>query len=181
MTRIPQIQPEDMNLEQKRVYDDVMASTGRSGGPSIGYAYAPGLWEASNAVSDHLGDCSLSQVQVRIAALTAARHWNAAFPFAVQVPQAFDAGLAPAIVEAINDGVRPAFASPEDAAVYDVAQELLASGTLGDDGFAKAAKLLGHARLVDTVGAVGHFCKVCMMANTVGAMPPETAPVKLKL
>ncbi|MBT3884569.1 MAG: hypothetical protein HOF70_07295 [Rhodospirillaceae bacterium] len=181
MTRIPQIQPEDMNAEQRRVYDDVMASTGRSGGPSIGYAYAPGLWEASNLVSDHLSDCSLSPQQVRIAALAAARHWNAAFPFAVQVPQAFDAGVAPAIVDAINDGIRPEFASAEDAAVYDVAQELLASGTLGDDGFAVAAEKLGHTRLVDTVGAVGHFCKVCMMANTVGAVPPETAPVTLKL
>jgi 4-carboxymuconolactone decarboxylase len=170
-----------MNAEQRRVYDDVMASTGRSGGPSIGYAYAPGLWEASNLVSDHLSDCSLSPQQVRIAALAAARHWNAAFPFAVQVPQAFDAGVAPAIVDAINDGIRPEFASAEDAAVYDVAQELLASGTLGDDGFAVAAEKLGHTRLVDTVGAVGHFCKVCMMANTVGAVPPETAPVTLKL
>ena len=181
MTRIPQIQPDDMNPEQRRVYDDVMASTGGSGGPSIGYAYAPGLWEASNRASDHLSNCSLSQQQVRIAALAAARHWNAAFPFAVQVPQAFDAGLAPDIVDAINDGVQPTFASDEDAAVYDVAQELLASGTLGDDGFAKAAEILGHTRMVDTVGAVGHFCKVCMMANTVGAVPPETAPVKLKL
>jgi 4-carboxymuconolactone decarboxylase len=180
MTRIPQIQPDDMNAEQRRVYDDVMASTGRSGGPSIGYAYAPGLWEASNRVSDHLGDCSLSQAQVRIAALTAARYWNSAFPFAVQVPQAFAAGVAPAIVDAINDRERPEFASPEDEAVYDVAQELLASGTLGDDGFTKAAEILGHTRLVDTVGAVGQFCKVCMMANTVGAVPPETAPVKLK-
>ncbi len=123
---------------------------------------------------------SLSQAQVRIAALTAARHWNADFPFAVQVPQAFDAGLTPAIVDAINDGLRPEFASPEDAAVYDVSRELLVSGTLDDDGFAKAAEILGHTRLVDTVGAVGHFCKVCMMANTVGAVPPETAPVKLK-
>jgi 4-carboxymuconolactone decarboxylase len=181
MTRIPQIQPDDMNASQKRVYDDVMASTGRSGGPSIGYAYAPGLWEASNRVSDHLGDCSLSQAQVRIAALTAARHWNAAFPFAVQVPQAFDAGVAAAIIDAINDGNRPEFASAEDAAVYDVARQLLASGTLDDAGFAKAAAILGTARMVDTVGAVGHFCKVCMMANLVGAVPPETAPVTLKL
>ena len=102
---------------------------------------------------------------MRIAALTAARHWNAAFPFAVQVPQAFNAGVAPNIVDAINDGVRPEFASPEDAAVYDAAQDLLASDTLGDNGFAVAAEILGHTRLVDTVGAV----------------PPETAPVKLKL
>jgi 4-carboxymuconolactone decarboxylase len=180
MTRIPQIQPDDMNEEQKRVYDDVMATTGRSTGPSIGYAYAPGLWESTNRVSDHLADCSLSQRQVRIAAITAARHWNAPFPFAVQVRQAFDVGVEPEIVDAINDGVRPEFAAPEDAAVYDVARELLAGGGLGDDGFAKAVEVLGYQRLVDTVGAVGHFCKVCMMANVVGAVPPETVPVKLK-
>ncbi len=165
MTRIPKIQAKDMNAEQKRVCDNVMASTGRSGGPSFGYAYAPELWEAANAVPDHLGNCSLNQQQERIAALTGVRHWNAAFPFAVQVPQAFNAGVAPNIIDAINDGVRSEFASPEDAAVDDVDQELLASDTLGDNGFAVAAEILGHTPLVDAVGAV----------------PPETAPVKLKL
>lgn len=117
MTRIPQIKPEDMNAEQKRVHDHVMATTGRSAGPAIGYAYAPGLWESNNTVSDHLADCSLSQRQVRIAAIATARHWNAPFPFAVQVRADFEVGVEPALVEAINDGARPDFANPEEAAV----------------------------------------------------------------
>ncbi|NQV57427.1 MAG: hypothetical protein HQ503_16320 [Rhodospirillales bacterium] len=181
MTRLPQIQPEDMNAEQKRVYDDVMATTGRSGGPSIGYAYAPGLWETTNAVGEYLGNCTLSERQGRIAAIVAARHWNARFPFGVQVAMALDAGVARAAIDAINDGKAGEFAAPDDQMVHDVAAELVKTGNLSDASFEKAIEVLGAERLVDTVGAVGHYCKVCMMANMVGAVPPESTPVKLKM
>jgi hypothetical protein len=62
-----------------------------------------------------------------------------------------------------------------------VTLELLAGGNLGDAGFDKAVAALGHQKLVDTVGAVGHFCMVCMMANTVGATTPDGVPVTLKI
>jgi len=71
MSRIPTLKPEQMDAEQRRVYEETLAKTGRaSGGPSTGYAYAPLLWERNNAISAYLETkSSLSPAQLRIGAL----------------------------------------------------------------------------------------------------------------
>lgn len=181
MTRIPVLSRDDMNPEQQRVLDIVMASTGRAGrGPSVGYAYSPKLWELHNQSSAHLLDCSLTQPQVRIVSLMTARHWNAAYPWSAQAASALSAGVDPAVVEAINAGETPNFADETDQAVYAAARELLATGTLGKDGFAAAEAALGYARLADVIGVIGHFCTTALMANAVGAEPATDAPSRLK-
>jgi hypothetical protein len=55
MSRIPALSREEMDVEQQKVYDATLATTGRVGrGPSVGYAYSPGLWRVHNASSAHL-------------------------------------------------------------------------------------------------------------------------------
>lgn len=182
MSRIPLLKPEAMDAEQRRVYDETLAKTGRaSGGPSIGYAYAPGLWEANNAVSAYLeSKSSLSPAQLRIAALVTVRKWNSDFPWAAQARMGLAAGIDPKAVEAMNAKQKASFADADDQAVHDVARELIESGTLGDASFAAASAKLGTRRLVDLVGCVGQFTKTAMMANVAGAVAPADAPSKLK-
>lgn len=179
MVRIPEIKPEDMDGEQKRLYDKVMATTGRVNGPARGYIYSPGLWETTNAVSGHFEDCSLTHQQVRIVGMLTARYWQSEFPFAAQAGLALKAGVERAAVEAIRDGQRPTFADPKDEAVYDLVSEQLANKKISDATFEKTAELLGYPGLVDAVGAIGHFCKVAIMASAVDIAAPEAAEVKL--
>ena len=136
--------------------------------------------QVHNASSSHLLDCSLTNAQVRIVSLMTVRHWKAAYPWSAQAKTALKAGLDPAIVEAINDGTDPDFDDPADAAVYAATRELLATGTLSDDGFRAAEKDLGYQRLVEVVGAIGHFCTTALMANVVGVTPAPDAPSHLK-
>ena len=182
MSRIPLLKPEQMDSEQRRVYEQTVAKTGRaSGGPSVGYAYAPLLWEANSAISAYLETkSSLNPVQLRIAALVTVRRWNSGFPWAAQARMGLAAGIDPKAVEAINAGQRPSLANAEDQAVHDMARELVETGTLSDATFASAHTVLGTRRLVDVVGCVGHFTKTAMMANVVGAEAPADAPSKLK-
>lgn len=181
MTRIPVLSRDEMDAAQQRVHDAVVTTTGRVGrGPSVGYAYSPGLWEIHNASSAHLLECSLTPVQVRIVALMTARHWNAAYPWSAQAATARAAGIDPAVIEAINAGEQPAFTEKADEIVHAVARELLASGTLGDDSFETARSVIGYARLADVVGVIGHFCTTALMANVAGAEPALDAPSQLK-
>jgi 4-carboxymuconolactone decarboxylase len=181
MTRVPTLSRAEMDAEQQDVYDEVVATTGRVGrGPSVGYAYSPGMWRLHHASSAHLTRCSLTPAQVRIVALTTARHWNAAYPWSAQAAMALAAGVDPATVEAINAGERPAFTDEADAAVYDATRELLASGTLCEEGFRAAKATIGYRRLADLIGAIGHFCTTAMMANVVGAEPAANAPSTLR-
>lgn len=181
MSRIPLLKPEAMDAEQKRVYEDVLAKTGRaSGGPSIAYAYVPGLWEANNSVSAYLENKSaLTKAQIRIAALVTVRKWNSEFPWSAQARMALDSGIPKEAVDAINNRQRPTFASAEDQAVHDVAREVVETGTLAPASFDAAMKILGNRRVIETVGAVGQFCKTAMIANLAGATAPADAPSKL--
>jgi len=182
MARIPVLSRDEMNAEQQRVYDATLAATGRVGrGPSVGYAYSPGLWQVHNASSAHLLDCSLTPAQVRIVSLMTARHWNAAYPWSAQAATALAAGVDRAVVEAINAGEQPEFTDSADEVVHAVTRELLATGSLGDDIFKAAESAIGYQRLADVVGVIGHFCTTALMANVAGATPPGDAPSKLKL
>ena len=181
MTRIPVLSREEMNADQQAVHDKIVANNARVGfGPAIGYAYSAEVWRLHNQSSAHLLDCSLTATQVRIISLMTVRHWNAAYPWSAQAKTALGAGLDPAVIEAINVGEQPAFIDETDAAVHAATSELLATGNLSDDGFKAAEAALGYQRLVEAVGAIGHFCTTAMMANVVGAKPAADAPSHLK-
>jgi 4-carboxymuconolactone decarboxylase len=181
MTRIPALGRDDMNADQQAIHDRIVGDNGRVGfGPAIGYAYSAGVWDVHNRSSAHLLDCSLTPAQVRIVSLMTVRHWNAAYPWSAQAKTALKAGLDPAVIEAINSGEQPDFDDDADAAVHAAARELLATGTLSDDGFKAAEAALGYVRTVEVVGAIGHFCATAMMANLVGVTPAADAPSHLK-
>jgi len=181
MSRIPVLSRDQMNAEQQRVYDVTLAATGRVGrGPSVGYAYSPGLWQIHTASSAHLLDCSLTAAQVRIVSLMTARHWRAPYPWSAQATTALAAGVDLAVVEAINAGEQPDFIDGTDKVVHAVARELLATGTLGDDSFKSAESTIGYQRLADVVGVIGHFSTTAMMANLAGGEPSKDAPSHLK-
>ena len=181
MTRIPVLSRDEMDADQQAVHDKIVAKNARVGvGPAIGYAYSAEIWRLHNESSTHLLDCSLTPEQVRIVSLMTVRHWNAAYPWSAQAQRALGAGLDSTVLEAINAGEQPDFDDVTDAAVHAAARELLATGTLSDDGFKSAEATLGYKRLVEIVGAIGHFCTTAMMANVVGAKPAADAPSHLK-
>lgn len=181
MTRIPPLDPDDMNADQRAIHDRIVGDNGRVGfGPAIGYAYSAGVWDVHNRSSAHLLDCALTNAQVRIVSLMTVRHWNAAYPWSAQAKTALKAGLDPAVIEAINAGEQPEFDKDDDAAVHAATRELLATGTLSEEGFKAAEATLGYTRLVEIVGAIGHFCATGMMANVVGVTPAADAPSHLK-
>jgi 4-carboxymuconolactone decarboxylase len=181
MTRIPPLDREDMNDAQQAILDKVAGNTGRIGfGPAIGYAYSAEVWRLHNESSTHLLNCSLTNLQVRIISMTTVKHWKARYPWSAQAKQAIGAGLTLEIIEAINEGREPDFATEEDAAVYAMTKELLATGNLSQAGFGAAEKTLGHLRMTEIVHTIGHFCTTAMMANLVGVEPPEDAATFLK-
>ena len=181
MTRIPALDRDKMDDKQAATHDRILADGGRIGfGPAIGYAYSGPVWDSHNKSSAHLLDCSLTNVQVRIISLMTVRHWKAAYPWSAQAKTAVNAGLGLDIVEAINEGRQPDFDNVEDAAVHAATRELLGTGNLSDEGFRAAEQTLGYQRIVELVGAIGHFCTTGLMANVVGVTPDPAAPSKLR-
>ncbi len=180
MTRMPVLTRDGMDDDQKRVHDAVLKTTGRVGqGPAIGFAYSPGLWEHHDKSSAVAANGSLSEKQVRITAIVAARGANAAYPWAAQAKRALAAGVDRAAVDAINASETPSFDDAADDAVYKVASELVRTGTLDDAGFKAAEAAIGFRRMADVVGVIGHFTSTALMANLAGCVPADDMPSHL--
>lgn len=181
MTRIPVLDRADMDADQQAAFDKVKASNAVIGtGPAVGYAYSAEVWRLHNEASAHLVNGPLTGGQVRLVALMTVRHWKAPYPWNAQAKRALATGMEKATIETLNDGGRPDFADPADAAVFDMTQEMLANGTLSDAGFRAAEAALGYTRMVEVVHTIAHFCETALMANLVGAVPPADAVTQLK-
>lgn len=88
------------------------------------------------------------------------------------------AGLAPAIIDAIAQGKRPASLSREELAIYDFVSELLTARKVSDTAFAAVREAFGLQGIVDLIGTIGYYSLVAMTLNVnQTAVPPDAVPL----
>src|SRR5436190_22354200 len=78
-----------------------------------------------------------------LAIIITARHWTSQFEWLAHHRGALQAGLSPAVADAIAEGRRPAAMPPDEEAVYNFATELLDTKQVSDRTFEAAKRLLG--------------------------------------
>jgi 4-carboxymuconolactone decarboxylase len=179
MTRIRIINRSEMNAEQGRVYDEAKAKGNPVGGPYYAYIRYPRLMEAAQELGNCLRDSALSGRERQIAVLTAIRHWDAKYPWAVQVRGSLAAGVDQPTIDAINARKAPTLANPRERLAYEVATELLTKRGLSDATYESAARHFKEEELVALVAVVGQFSMVSCTANAFDVTPPEDAPSRL--
>src|SRR5438093_5650687 len=79
-----------------------------------------------------------------LAIIITARHWTAQFEWYAHHRSALQAGLSPAVADAIADGKRPLAMQPDQLVVYNFATELLDTKQVSDPTFEAARPLLGE-------------------------------------
>jgi 4-carboxymuconolactone decarboxylase len=180
MTRFEILKREDMNAEQKQLCEEIEAADGRMrGGPYWAYIRIPNFMRLHNEMSRYIRSCSLTGRERQIAVLAVVRHWDAKYPWAVQVRASLAAGVEPEIIDAINARQRPKLDDPGEQAAYKVASELVANNGLSDATYAAAEAQFGLEKLVDVVSGIGFFSMVCCTANAFDITPPDDAPARL--
>jgi 4-carboxymuconolactone decarboxylase len=114
-----------------------------------------------------------------LAVLVTARVWTAQYEWHAHAAWAAEAGLDPAIIDAIAARLPPPFTDAAAAAVHDFALALHTHRRVDDALYARtAAALGGEAALVDLVAVLGFYGFVSMSLNTfdvplpAGAAPP---------
>ena len=179
MTRIAIIDRADMNAEQARVYDAAKQSTGIVGGPYHAYIRLPKVFEACQNLRATLASGPLTRREQQIVNLTAARHWNARYPWYAQARNSLAVGIEQAVIDAINARKVPSLADARERTCFAVAKEILANKGLSDDSYAAAEKVMGLESLVALVAAVGSFSMTCLTAATFQIDPPRDNPTPL--
>jgi 4-carboxymuconolactone decarboxylase len=115
-----------------------------------------------------------------LAIIITARHWTAQFEWYAHRRGAVQAGISPAIADAIAEGRRPSGMPLDEQAVYNFATELLETRQVSDATFDAAKKLLGERGVVELINVMGWYGTVSMFLNVDRYPLPEGARPELK-
>lgn len=118
-----------------------------------------------------------------LAIILTARHWTAQFEWYAHRRAAIQAGISPAVCDAIAKGQRPMTMPADETAVYNFAHELLETKQVSDATFAAAKNLLGERGVVELVNVMGWYGTVSMLLNIdryplPGGVAPELQALK---
>jgi 4-carboxymuconolactone decarboxylase len=108
---------------------------------------------------------SFPQRLYELAILVTARYWTAQYEWQAHHRSALQAGLSPAICDAIAQGRRPASMQKDEEALYDFVSELLNTKQVSDATFAAAKNVFGERGVVDIIAVTGWYNIVSMMLN----------------
>ena len=180
MDRAPFLEPEDMTAAQRAVHDAIAAGPRGSSryGPFNAWLQSPELADRAQKLGELLRfGTSIPPRLKELAILCVGRHWTAQFEWFAHKKLALEAGLAPAVIDAVEARKRPDFVNDDEAVIYDFAQELLTRHDVSDARYAAADAALGRAGVVELVSVLGYYTLVSMTLNVFRApLPDGVAP-----
>jgi 4-carboxymuconolactone decarboxylase len=165
--RMPPIAPERMTEAQKKIAAEIAAGPrGKVEGPYWPILRSPGFASCIQRVGAYFRyDCPLDRKLNEMAALMAARSWSQPFVWDVHILQALEAGLDPAIAQAIAEGRRPSDMPEDERALWDFVAELLANKGVADATYETTVARFGESGVIDILGIVGYYTMLAMIMN----------------
>jgi 4-carboxymuconolactone decarboxylase len=115
-----------------------------------------------------------------LAIIITARHWTSQFEWQAHHRAALQAGLSPAIADAIAQGKRPVGMQPDEEVVYNFCSEMLTTKQVSDATFKAVKDAMGERGVVDLIGVMGWYQTVSMLLNVDRYPLPEGTQAELK-
>ena len=177
MAKLPNLAPEDMSADQRRVHDEIAAGPrGTVPAPHQIWLYSPGLCDPVQKVGAYCRYNSHLPPQLsELAIMVVGQNWRAKYEFWAHANIAREVGVSEDIIEAVRTGQTPNFANaaPNSEIVWRVAKEMIETRKLSDASYNEAEAALGRPALVDLVGIVGYYCLVSLTLNVFEAEVPD--------
>lgn len=175
--RIPLPAREELDAAQREVWDRVVAGPrGTVIGPLRAAIHNAELAARWSAMGEALRfGTSLPKRLSELAICVTGRRWSSQVEWWVHARVAAEAGIAPAILDAIREGHAPAFADPHERLVYDFARALQHDGRVPDETYAAARKSFGVKGVVELTALIGYYTMVSMTLNAHGIPLPDGA------
>ena len=135
---------------------------------------SPGLMARVQKVGEYLRFESPLPARIKeLAILVTARHWNQGYEWSFHLPLALEAGVGKETAEAIAEGRRPDRLQADEAAAYQLLEELLRTRVVRDETYAVALAAFGEAGVVDLVAFGGYYGLLAMVMNAAGTPAPD--------
>ncbi len=179
--RLPLLMPENLNPEQKKIYDRMMtdqtpwaakagfkAATldGRLLGPFNSLLYAP---EVGVAYLDYFTaekkNTSLTERVHEVVILAVGAAWNSAYELYAHEAVGRSVGLPEDAVKSLAAGNIPAGLSEPEESAYAFAHQLAADRRVDPETYARAKAAFGDKGLVDITLLIGLYLTTCALLN----------------
>jgi 4-carboxymuconolactone decarboxylase len=172
---------DEMTPDQRRMAENLLSGP-RKGmrGPFSALLYSPEIGDLAQKLGAGVRfSNSLPEKLKELAILLVGRFWTAQFEWYAHRRLALEAGLDPAIADAIADGKRPAKMSDDEAAIYAFCTELLDTREVSDAAFAGVKDRFGEKGVVDLICTMGYYGLVSMTLNVNRyPLPADATPLK---
>jgi 4-carboxymuconolactone decarboxylase len=187
------MQPEQMNAEQKKLFETIVAGPRAAnygadaaahvlkGGPFNAWLRSPEFGMRIQAVGEHLRfKSSIPKRLNELAILITAREWTSQYEWHAHHALAMKAGLDPKIAEDLAVGKRPGNMKDDEATIYDFCIQLHRTKKVDDANFQRVKALFGEQGVIDLIGISGYYTAVSMTLNVAEVPLPEGTPLPLK-
>ncbi len=167
MSRLKPLDPADMTEPQIALRDSMIEGWKRaSGGPFDLWYQSPELGMRSHRLAHYCRfNSKLEPDVLETAILTVAHYWSQPYEWTTHVPNALAAGIPQAVIDAIDSGGTPIFATVEQSVAHDVVREILETRTLSAETFDRAVAIFGEPALVDLAAIVGWYTSLAIQMN----------------
>lgn len=183
MSRIPLPTPDSMSDDQRRVYERIVSGPrGRLVGPLRAALHNPELaerWQALGALLRF--GTSLPPRVSELAIMVTARRWNSQIEWHIHAQAARAAGIADAVLDAIQARREPVFDNRDDEIVYAYARQLQETGQVEPALYAEAVQRWAAVGVVELTAVIGYYTMVSMTLNAHEIPMPDAAPAPLDL
>lgn len=175
MSRLPPPDPATLTARQKDICDTITSGPrGGVRGPLAIWLHRPELADKAQALGRYCRyDTSLPPYLSELAILVTARVWTSEYEWQAHKKFALEAGLSPAIIEAIRKGEAPSFDDDTAGAVHDFALSLQRDRHVSQSLYDRAVSLLGEAGVIDLTGILGYYALISMTINVFEVDPPN--------
>lgn len=177
MARFEILQREQMSERQREVADAIASGPrGALKGPFLALIHNPELASRAQALGEHLRyGTGLPQDLIEIAILLTARRWSCDYEWAAHSRIAREAGLRDEVIDAIAVRARPQCLAPDEALLYDFADETVWCGEPSDASFDAVVARFGNATALDLLAVCGYYSMLAFVLNAARLPLPAGA------
>jgi 4-carboxymuconolactone decarboxylase len=183
--RFKPLRYDDMTPAQKTMIEHLLAGP-RAGadGPFNVLLRSPEMGDLAQQFGAAMRfNSSIPRKLNELAIIITARHWTSQYEWQAHHRAALQAGLSPAIADAIAQGRRPAGMQHDEEVVYTFCTELLQTKQVSDATFNATRDAFGERGVVDLIGVMSWYNMVSMLLNTdryplPEGTQPELAPIE---
>lgn len=166
MSRVPQIEREQLNDEGQRLYDEIVSARGNIAGPFRVWLHSPEFTRHATRLGEFLRyRTSLPPCLTELVILVAANATNCQVIRDIHAPIARDAGLSEDTIANIDAGRPLENDDPVEEAVRDFCMQLHRNRTADAAIVDRVVELLGASAAVEVTALCGYYTMVAMTLN----------------